>query len=163
MALLLVRSKGEAWRRTWACDQELRAFQGMRCFLTGYESFTRWLSWQGTECTKRGIWLGYDHWLYKYNKNTRQSNQSTSVLGAKHRGLTRESIRKWILGAYKFILTENLMDFLVSLKLSETSNPIFHFKGHFLNNGYPVYKGDSAATLAPVPSPDQTDCPLCSY
>lgn len=50
------------------------------------------------------------------------------VSGAEHRGLTRESIRKWILGAYKFILTENLMDFLVSLKLSETSNPIFHFK-----------------------------------
>lgn len=114
-----------AWRRTCACDQELRAIQGMRCFLTGYESFTRWLRWQGTECTKRGIWLGYDHWLYKYNKNTRQSSQRTSVLGAKHRGLTRESIRKWILGAYKFILTENLMDFLVSLKLSETSNPIF--------------------------------------
>ena len=85
------------------------------------------------------------------------------MFGAEHRGLTRESIRKCILGAYKFILTENLMDFLVSLKLSETSNPIFHFKGHFLNNGYPAYKGDSAATLAPVPSPDQTDCPLCSY
>lgn len=39
--------------------------------------------------------------------------------------LTREYIRKRALGAHEFILAENLMDSLVSLKLSETSNPIF--------------------------------------